>query len=45
MINIKGTAGLAKRAINSIVIAITNFYRTASGQDSLFIYKDVCSYA
>ena len=33
MINIKSPTGLAKRAINSIVIAITNCYRTTGGQD------------
>ena len=42
MINIKGAAGLAKRAINRIVIAITNCYRTAGGQGLLFIYREIC---
>ncbi len=41
MINIKGVSGLAKRAINRIVIAITNCYRTVSGQGPLFIYRDI----
>ena len=42
MINIKGAAGLAKRAINRIVIAVTNCYRTAGEQGPLFIYRDIC---
>ena len=45
MINIKGAAGLAKRAINRIVIAITNCYRTADGHGPLFIYRDICPWA
>ncbi len=45
MINIKGAAGLAKRAINRIVIVITNCYRTAGGQGPLFIYRDICPWA
>ena len=32
MINVKGAAGLAKRVINRIVIAITNCYRTTLWQ-------------
>ena len=43
MINIKDAAGLAKRAINRIVIAISNCYQTAGGQGPLFIYKDIYS--
>ena len=43
MINIKAPANLVKRAINCIVIAITNCYRTADKPGSLFIYKDICS--
>ncbi len=43
MINIKNAAGLAKRAINCIVIEITNCYQTAGGQDPLFLYKDIYS--
>ncbi len=42
MINIKGAAGLAKRAINRIVIVITNCYQTAGGQGPLFIYRNIC---
>ncbi len=42
MINIKDAAGLAKRAINRMVIAITNCHRTAGGQGPLFIYRDIC---
>ncbi len=45
MINIKGAAGLTKRVINRIVIAITNCYRTAGGQGPLFIYRDICPWA
>ena len=45
MINVKGAAGLAKRVINRIVIAITNCYRTAGGQGPLFIYRDICPWA
>ena len=45
MINIKGVSGLAKRVINHIVILITHCYRTASGQDLLFIYREICSRA
>ncbi len=41
MINIKGAAGLAKRAINRIVIARTNCYRTVGGQGLLLSYTDV----
>ncbi len=41
MINIKGAAGLAKRAINRILIAITNCYRTVGGQGLLLSYTDV----
>ena len=43
MINIKGTSGLVKHTINSIVIAITNFYQTAGEESLLFIYKDIYS--
>ena len=39
MMNIGGAAGLAKRAIRSEVIAITNCYRTAGGQGLLFSYN------
>ncbi len=42
MINIKSASGLAKRAMNRIVIAITNCYRTTGRQGFLFIYKDIC---
>ncbi len=45
MINIRDAAGLAKRAINRIVIAISNCYRTADGQGPLFIYRDICPWA
>ncbi len=45
MINIKGAAGLAKRAINRIVLAITNCYGTAGGQGLLFIYRDIFPWA
>ena len=38
MINIKGTAGMAKHAINCIVITITNRYQTISGQEHLLSY-------
>ena len=41
MINIKGAAGLAKRAINRIVIVITNCYQTVGGQGFLLSYTDV----
>ncbi len=41
MINIKDAAGLAKRAINCIVIAITNCYRTGGGKSLLFIYREI----
>ena len=40
MINIKGALGLAKRAINRRVIAITNCYRTAVGKVSYLITTD-----
>ena len=40
MMNIEGAAGLAKRAINRIVIAITNCYRTAVGKASYLITTD-----
>ena len=40
MINIKDAAGLAKRAINRVVIAITNCYRFRDGQGLLFMYRD-----
>ena len=45
MINIKDATGLAKRAINYIVIAITNYYGTTGGQSFLFIHKNICSWA
>ncbi len=45
MINIKSAVGLAKRAINRIVIAITNCYQTACGQGPLFIYRNICPWA
>ncbi len=45
LINIKGAAGLAKHAINRIVIAITNCYQTAGGQGPLFIHKNIYSYS
>ena len=41
MITLKGAAGLANRAINRIVIAITNRYRTAVGKAS-YLTIDVC---
>ena len=41
MINIKDSAGLAKRAINRIVIALINYYQNPGGQGPLFIYKDI----
>ncbi len=41
MINIKGTASLAKRVINRIVTTIINCYQTAVGQGPLFIYLDI----
>ena len=41
MINIKGPAGLSKRARNRIVIAITNCCRTVGGQGLLLSYTDV----
>ncbi len=37
MINIKGAAGRAKRAINRIVIAITNCYRTVGGGKAFYL--------
>ena len=40
MMNIKGAAGLAKRAINRRVIAITNSYRTAVGKVSYLSTRD-----
>ena len=40
MMNIKGAAGLAKRAINRIVIAITNCYRTAVSEASYLTTTD-----
>ncbi len=39
MIDIKGTLGLAKRAINRKVIAMTNCYQTAVGKVSYFNYN------
>ena len=40
MMNIKGAVGLAKRAINRRVIAITNCYRTAMGKASYLTMAD-----
>ncbi len=40
MIDIKGALGLAKRAINRKVTAITNCYRTAVGKVSYLITTD-----
>ncbi len=40
MIDIKGALGLAKRAINRKIIAITNCYRTAVGKVSYLITTD-----
>ena len=40
MMNNKGAVGLAKRAINRKVIAITNCYRTAVGKVSYLITTD-----
>ncbi len=40
MIDIKGALGLAKRAINRKVIAITNCYRTAVGKASYLTMED-----
>ena len=41
MIDIKGAAGLARRAISRIVIAITNCCRFKGGQGLLFMYRDI----
>ena len=41
MINIKDAVDMAKRAINRIVIAISNCYQTVDKQGPLFIYKDI----